>query len=98
MQQESDDVAALDVYKDDIIHGGYHLYKIGTVKNIKESTNVRAKLPGGAGSINLKAIALTFPMNACDVYVSMKCTGEVYGGSPSEENAIYFEKMIIVRK
>ncbi len=98
LQQESDNIATLEVYKDDIIQGGYHLYKLGTVSDIMNSTNVRAKLPGGAGSINLKAIALTFPMNACDVYVSMKCTGEVYGGSPSDENAIYFEKMIIVRK
>ncbi len=98
LQQEANDVAALEVYKDDIIQGGYHLYKIGSVRNIKESTNVRAKLPGGAGSINVKAAALTFPMDACDVYVSMKCTGEVYGGNPTDENAIYFERMIFVRK
>ena len=98
LQQEAKDVTALEVYKDDIVQGGYHLYKIGTISNIRESTNVRAKLPGGIGSINLKAIALSFPMDACDVYVSMKCTGELYGGNPKDENAMYFERMIIVRR
>ena len=98
LQQEAEDVTACELYKDDLIQGGYHLYKYGTVSDIMNSTNVRAKLPGGAGSINLKALALTFPMDACDVYVSMKFTGEVYGGNPEDENAIFFDKMVIVRK
>ncbi|MBR3848707.1 MAG: DUF4838 domain-containing protein [Oscillospiraceae bacterium] len=85
------------LFKEDLVQGGYHLYKVGSVSEIGSATNVRLALPGGLMEITLGGIAVNFPMDACDVYVSMKCTGEVYGGKPGDENAIYFERMIIVR-
>ena len=98
LQRETEDVAICELYKDDLIKNGYHLYKIGTLENVMDATNVRANLPGESGSINIRALALTFPMDACDVYISMKFTGEVYGGNPADENAVFFEKMVVVRK
>lgn len=98
LQQDDQTVAIKDYYKEDLIPNGYHLYSIGSVSGITKSHNTRVTLAGGAGSINLSGLAVTFPMDACDVYLSMKFTGEVFGGKTGDENAIYFDRMIVVRK
>ena len=76
---------------------GYHLYKIGSISGISKSHSARLLIPIEV-SVNLSGLAVVFPMDACDVYLSMKFTGEVYGGKKEDENAIYFERMIVVRK
>jgi hypothetical protein len=98
LQQEGLTVAGKDYYREDLIPNGYHLYNIGSVSGITKSHNTRLTLVGGAGSVNLSGLAVTFPMDACDVYLSMKFTGEVFGGKTGDENAIYFDRMIVVRK
>jgi len=98
INQDNENIATREYYKEDLLQGGYHLYKIGTVSGIDKAYNTRFNLLGGCGSVNIGGIAVTFPMKACDVYVSAKVTGEVYGGKASDENAIFFERMIIVRK
>jgi hypothetical protein len=40
---------------------------------------------------------VSFPMDACDVYISMKFTGEDFGGNVEEENVIYIDRMVVVR-
>lgn len=98
LQQDGKNVVVRNYYKEDLIQGGYHLYYLGSLSGIAGSDTTRVSLCGGTGSINLSGLAVTFPMDACDVYLSMKFTGEMYGGKPQEDNAIYFERMIIVRK
>ncbi len=39
-----------------------------------------------------------FPKDECDVYLSIKFTGALYGGNEKDENAAYFDRMIVVRK
>jgi len=96
--QKDDEVSSTELFKEDLICGKYNLYKVGRVSGIESATNVRVALPGNLMEITLGGIAVNFPMDACDVYISMKVTGEVYGGNPTDENAMYFERMIIVRK
>jgi len=48
--------------------------------------------------ISLTGISVAFPMDACDVYLSMKFTGEMYGGKKEDAEAIYVDRIIIVRK
>ncbi len=98
MSRDDETVALCEYFKEDLVQGGYHLYKIGSISGIRDSYNARFNLLGGCGSINIGGIAVTFPMDACDVYVSMKVTGEVYGGKQTDENAIYFDRLIFVRK
>lgn len=98
LQNDGVDMISKELYKDTIVPGKYHLYKMGSLSDMKNSPNIRFTLPAGAGSINISGLTATFPMDACDVYLSMKFTGAVYGGNPEEENAIYFERMIVVRK
>ena len=37
-------------------------------------------------------------MQECDIYLSMKFNGEVYGGDHKDENAVCAERMIFVKK
>ncbi len=98
VQNEGEDVVKKEIFKDDIIQGGYNIYKIASLTGMKDSINTRLALPGGAGSINLTGLSATFPMDECDVYLSMKFTGEIYGGNKGDENAMFIERMIVVRK
>ena len=46
----------------------------------------------------LLGIAQVLPMDACDVYLSAKFAGEHYGGNECDDDAIYLERLIVVRK
>lgn len=86
-------------YREDLQQEGYHLYHIGTAKNIPDTADTRLfVLSYNHTWVNLSGIAVTFPMEECDIYLSMKFTGSLYGGDPKDENAIYLERMILVRK
>ena len=86
-------------YREELKQDGYHLYHIGTAKNIPDTADTRLfVLSYNHTWVNLSGIAVTFPMEECDIYLSMKFTGQVYGGDPKDENAIYLERMILVRK
>jgi hypothetical protein len=37
-------------------------------------------------------------MDACEVYLSMKFTGEMYGGAVGDPEAVYVDRIIIVRR
>lgn len=98
LTQNDETVEELKLYREDFIQGGYHIYKVGTVKDLKN--NPDTCLVGydyGFLSINICGIASVFPMNECDVYLSMKPRGELYGGSAEEENAILIDRLIIVK-
>ena len=47
--------------------------------------------------LSLTGISVLFPMDACDVYLSMKFTGEMYGGSKDDQEAVYLDRAIVVR-
>ena len=98
LRQDGETIKETELYLEDIAYKGYHLYKLGSFENLSDSFHARVSLAAGSASINIKALSLTFPMDKCDVYLSMKASGEVYGGDKADENAIYFERMIIVRK
>lgn len=86
-------------YREDLKQDGYHLYHIGTARNIPNTADTRLfVLSYNHTWVNLSGIAVTFPMEECDIYLSMKFTGQVYGGDSKDENAIYLERMILVRK
>ena len=84
-------------YREDINLDGYNLYKIGSISGIKDSFDAKLGLPEEIG-VSLKGISTVFPMDACDVYLLMKFTGEIHGGNPEDENAFFIDRAIIVRK
>jgi len=89
----------INIYKEDIKHGGYHLYKVGSVSGIHDRGETMAYMfCHDYVWFGITGIAQVMPMDACDVYLSLKFTGEHYGGSADDEDAIYVERLIVVRK
>ena len=92
-------VDSVELFKEDIIPDVYHLYKIGSASGIREAGNVRVDMFGNNYEwLQLSGIAEVFPMDACDIYLSVKFAGAVYGGSKDAQEAVYLDRAIIVRK
>jgi len=117
IQQDNEYIDGIKLYKEDIKQGGYHLYKIGSVSDIKSHGETRLDLFnavyhefskdgeitstsfGNAYNwINLAGISVLFPMDACDVYASMRFEGEKFGGKADDRPAVYMDRIIIVKK
>lgn len=99
LYQDDATVAELNLYKEDFVQGGYHIYKVGSLENIRNYPDSSlVAYDYGFLSVKISGIAATFPMDACDVYLSIKPSGELYGGRPEDENALFMDRMIIVRK
>ena len=97
--QDDKIVDEIKLYREDFKQGGYHLYKVGSVSGIQSSGDTRLNMFGTNHTwYSLSGMSVLFPMDACDVYLSMKFTGEMYGGSAEQEDAIYIDRLIIVRK
>ncbi|MBR3848461.1 MAG: DUF4838 domain-containing protein [Oscillospiraceae bacterium] len=97
VDQEGKVACGNNLFREDIKLDGYNLYKIGTVADVMKFPDTRLRIPQEV-TVNLRGLAAVFPMENCDVYLSMKFTGEIYGGKREDENAIYFDRMIVVRK
>ncbi len=97
--KDNECVSKVELFKEDIVPDTYHLYKIGSVSGIQEAGHVRADIFGNNYEwLHISGIAEILPMDACDVYLSMKFTGEHYGGKKGEQEAVYLDRAIIVRK
>ncbi len=96
--EEDINVCRLDLYKEDIVADKYHLYKIEAVKGVTPEANLGLYVARQRGlAINLSEICRNMPFKECDIYISMKATGEHYGGKKEDENAIYLERVIVVK-
>ena len=92
-------VSNLCMYSEDFPYGDYKLLKIGSVSGLSDKNDIRAAIMWEwEFNVNLSGIAVNFPMDACDVYISMRSTGDVYGGKKGEENAFYIDRLVVVRK
>lgn len=92
-------IEEISFFKEDLNHDGYVLYKVGSFKDVMKNPHTRLFLFAEQNvSVNIRGIAVTHPFDECDVYLSMKFSGEKYGGSPDAENAVYFDRMVIVKK
>ena len=99
LYQDNKVVGALNLYREDFIQGGYNIYKVGSVENISNypDTSLIA-YDYGFLSIKINGLLPDFPMDACDVYLSIKPSGELYGGKKGDENALFIDRLIVVRK
>ena len=99
LMQDEKETEGIEFYKEDLNHDNYVLYKIGTCKDVLNNPHTRFLLFAEHNVlINIRGIAATHPFDDCDVYISMRFTGEKYGGRADEENAVYFDRMIVVKK
>ena len=89
----------MELFREDIVPDEYHLYKIGTVSNISKCADTRVDIFGDNFDwLSLSGISVLFPMDECEVYLSIKFTGEMYGGIPGEQEAVYLDRAIVVRR
>ena len=96
--QDGNVVSGIELFKEDIVAGKYHLYKIGSVSNIRNSADTRVDIFGDNFDwLSLSGISVLFPMDECEVYLSIKFTGEMYGGTEGEEEGVYLDRAIVVR-
>lgn len=99
VEQDSQILSCVELYREDVIQDGYHLYKVGSVSNISASGDTRINIFANEYEwLSLSGISVLFPMDACDVYLYMKFTGEAYGGDKNDQDAIYIDRAIVVRK
>ena len=99
LMQDEKETDVIEFFKEDLNHDKYVLYKIGTCKDVLKNPHTRLLLFAEHNVlINLRGIAVTHPFDECDVYLSMKFSGEKYGGRADEENAVYFDRMMVVKK
>jgi len=99
IQKDAKYVSKVELFKEDIVPDEYHLYKVGSVSGIHEAGHVRADIFGNNYEwLHISGIAEIFPMDSCDVYLSMKFTGELYGSSKDVQEAVYLDRAIIVRR
>lgn len=99
IEQDAVYVDKTELYLEDLVPDQYHLYKVGSVSGIRNSADTRVDIFGvNYDWLSLTGISVAFPMDACDVYLSIKFAGEQYGGSPNLQDAVYLDRAIVVRK
>lgn len=99
IEQNSKIVGECGIYREDIVPNEYKLYKIGAVSGIKESADTRVNIFGlNYEWVSLTGLSVVFPMDTCEVYISLKFTGALYGGSQNDKDAIFTDRLIVVRK
>lgn len=88
----------MDIYKENLVSDKYHLYKMEGVTGITPKSNLILYLVHQRDlMINISAISKIMPFEECDIYISMKASGECYGGNKEDEEALYFERIIVVK-
>ncbi len=99
IEQDAKIVDGIEIFLEDIVPDTYQLFKIGSVSGIRDSADTRVDMFGNNFEwVSLSGISTLFPMDACDVYVSIKFSGEPYGGDPAQQEAVYLDRVIVVRK
>ena len=98
IQKDEEIIETCKLYIEDMKQGGYHLYKVGSIGGLGNCHSAKVGLFSDDNiCISLLGIRVLFPMEACDVYLSMKPSGELYGGKAGDENALFIDRLIVVR-
>lgn len=96
--QNDEKVKTFELFKEDLPTDGYEIFKVGSLENIKTTyDSLFVPYEIGVFTLNLSGMATVFPMDACDVYMSVRYEGPAYGGNPEDENAVYFDRLIVHR-
>lgn len=74
----------------------YHLYKIGRF-NVMPGTIFHAPWTWSMQT-NLDRANPGAPENFCDIYVSLKFTGPVYVKESTLDNAVFIDRILVVRE
>lgn len=85
-------------YMEDLKPDEYALYSLHGIRNVSSSSDHTFTVFGPKEiTLDLSAISIVFPAEEYDTYVRIKYTGEAFGGSTELPNAIYVDRIYIVR-
>jgi len=85
-------------YLEDLKPEEYALYKLSGVRNISSGSDGTFTAFGSKEiTLDLSAISIVFPAEEYDIYVRVKFTGEAFGGNTESANAIYLDRIYVVR-
>ncbi len=86
------------IYKDELHPDEYALYSLKGIKNVTSDSDSTFSFVEVDGiSMDLSAVSQILPAEEYEIHVRMKFTGEIYGGKCATENAIYLDRIYVVK-
>lgn len=86
-------------YLEDIKANEYALYSLCGIKGTSSDSDYTFNLFGPHEiTFDLSALSIVFPADEYDIHARIKFTGEMYGGNKDDKNAIYLDRIYVVRK
>ncbi len=85
-------------FLEDIKANEYALYSLRGIKGTSPDSDYTFNLFGPHEiTFDLSALSIVFPAEEYDIHARMKLTGEIYGGKKGDKNAIYLDRIYVVR-
>lgn len=88
----------LELYQEDLIKDEFALYNVGEVTGVSAKSSTIFRLFDYLGyCTGISNLYESFPCDTYRIYINLKATGAVYGGSEVFEDALYIDAVHIVR-
>lgn len=85
-------------YLEDLKADEYALYSLRGIRGTSSDSDYTFNLFGPHEiTFDLSALSIVFPAEEYDIHARIKLTGEMYGGSKADKNAIYLDRIYVVR-
>ena len=85
-------------FLEDLKADEYALYSLRGIRGTTSSSDYTFNLFGPHEiTFDLSALSIVFPAEEYDIHARIKFTGERYGGSKADRNAIYLDRIYVVR-
>ena len=85
-------------FLEDIKPDEYSLYSLRGIKGTSSDSDYTFNLFGPHEiTFDLSALSIVFPAEEYDIHARIKLTGEMYGGNKCDKNAIYLDRIYVVR-
>lgn len=85
-------------YREDLRPDEYALYSLRGICNVSADSDYTFTAFGPKEiTLDLSAVSIVFPAEEYDVSIRVKFTGEAFGGRKEQPNAIYLDRIYIVR-
>ncbi len=83
----------------ELADGEYHWFRLENVDDVCRGSNSCLYVRVREGlAIKLNFLQECFPFNSCDIYVAVRGEGHSFGGNKDKEDAIIFDRFLIVKR
>ena len=85
-------------YLEELKANEYALYSLRGIRGASSDSDYTFNLFGPHEiTFDLSALSIVFPAEEYDIHARIKFTGEMYGGNQQDKNAIYLDRIYVVR-